>query len=278
MSNRLGKADLHIHSRADDGLATPREIVEYAETHTDLDVIAITDHDAISGAWEAREIVSRGTYRLQVIVGMEITTRQGHLLALDLQRPIRMLQDMDATISQVHEQGGLCVMPHPLAWFSMGARQTLMNRLTAHPTTLVYLDGVELFNPSFAGRVNFAAVQKLNETRWHLARCGGSDSHSLATIGSAATTFPLETSTGGHVAQSTSGPRADFIGLLRRALNEKATDFCGTFWSLNDHTSIALPQMFRSMIVTPGARVRRTMGWIRDERNGAAPGQQRGAP
>ncbi|MBM3136222.1 MAG: phosphotransferase, partial [Chloroflexi bacterium] len=42
-SNLWGKADLHIHSLANDGLATPAEIVAYAEEHTDLNVIAITD-------------------------------------------------------------------------------------------------------------------------------------------------------------------------------------------------------------------------------------------
>jgi predicted metal-dependent phosphoesterase TrpH len=48
-----GKADIHIHSAADDGLATPAEIVEYVEQHTDLDLIAITDHDTIHGGLEA---------------------------------------------------------------------------------------------------------------------------------------------------------------------------------------------------------------------------------
>ncbi len=280
MSDRLGKADLHIHSRADDGLATSQEIVDYVEQHTDLDVIAITDHDAIQGAWEAREIVARGRYRVEVIVGMEITTRQGHLLALGLEQPIRMLQEMDTTIAAVHQQGGFCVMPHPLAWFSMGARQSLMNRLAEHPIDLVYLDGVELFNPSFAGRANFAKIQQLNETRWHLARCGGSDSHSLHTIGSAYTLFPTspyppyregeeETQSESEIANR----KSEIVPAFRRALAEKTTDFAGEFWSLNDHTSIALPQMYRSMIVTPGARVKRTLGWLREEkaRTGVAP-------
>jgi predicted metal-dependent phosphoesterase TrpH len=258
LNNGFAKADLHVHSRADDGLATPREIVEHAENHTDLDLIAITDHDAIAGAWEARDIVARGHYRLQVMVGMEITTRQGHLLALDISAPVTKLQDMDSTITQVHQQGGLCVMPHPLAWFSMGARQSLVNRLVECPTDLVYLDGVELFNPSFAGRATYTKVQHLNETRWHLARCGGSDSHSLHTIGSAYTLFPLDGAAAGD------GNRAQ--DHLRRALADKRTDCAGQFWSLEDHTSIAVPQMYRSMIVTPGARVRRTLSWIREKK------------
>jgi predicted metal-dependent phosphoesterase TrpH len=248
--NATGKADLHIHSRADDGLATPQQIVEHVERETDLDIIAITDHDEIAGAWEAREVVARGRYRFQVLVGMEITTRQGHLLALGIERPIRMLQEMDRTISLVHEQGGVCILPHPMAWFSMGARQSLVNRLVRQPTDSVYLDGVEVFNPSFAGRVVFKLAERLNRTRWRLAACGGSDSHSLNTIGSAYTTFADDLSIAG----------------LRSALANRTTGYGGAFWSLEDHTSIALPQLYRSMIVTPVARIRRTRGLLREER------------
>lgn len=255
MINALGKADLHIHSRADDGLATPQQIVEHVERNTDLDIIAITDHDEIAGAWEAREIVAKGQYRFQVLVGMEVTTRQGHLLALGIERPIRMLQEMDRTIALVHEQGGVCVLPHPMAWFSMGARQSLVNRLVREPTDSVYLDGVEVFNPSFAGRVVFKLTERLNRTRWRLAACGGSDSHSLNTIGSAFTTFPGERTIAG----------------LRSALADRTTGYGGSFWSVEDHTSIALPQLYRSMIVTPVARIRRTRGLLRDEKLAAQP-------
>jgi predicted metal-dependent phosphoesterase TrpH len=245
-----GKADLHIHSRADDGLATPRQIVDHVQRNTDLDIIAITDHDEIVGALEAREIVAKGGYRFQVLVGMEITTRQGHLLALGIERPIRMLQEMDRTIALVHEQGGVCILPHPMAWFSMGARQSLVNRLVRKPTDSVYLDGVEVFNPSFAGRVVFQLAERLNRTRWQLAACGGSDSHSANTIGSAYTTFPGERSIAG----------------FRAALANRTTGYGGAFWSVGDHTSIALPQLYRSMIVTPVARIRRTRGLLREER------------
>jgi predicted metal-dependent phosphoesterase TrpH len=185
-----------------------------------------------------------------VLVGMEVTTRQGHLLALGIERPIRMLQEMDRTISLIHEQGGVCVLPHPMAWFSMGARQSLVNRLVRQPTDSIYLDGVEVFNPSFAGRVVFKLAERLNRTRWRLAACGGSDSHSLNTIGSAYTTFPGERSVDG----------------LRTALANRTTGYGGQFWSLEDHTSIALPQLYRSMIVTPVARIRRTRGLLREER------------
>ena len=159
MSERLYKADIHIHSTADDGLATPAQLVVHAEEATDLDAIAITDHDAIAGALEAREVAARRGSRIRVYVGMEITTRQGHLLALGLEKPVRMLQDIETTIALVHEQGGLCVLPHPLAWFSMGARRATVDRLVNNNGNGAYLDGLEVFTPSFAGRVAYRQVR-----------------------------------------------------------------------------------------------------------------------
>ena len=262
MTERLYKADIHIHSRADDGLATPEQIVAYSEESTDLDAVAITDHDAIDGALEARDIASRRGTRVKVLVGMEVTTRQGHLLALGIERPVRMLQDIDTTIALVHEQGGLCVLPHPLAWFSMGARRATVDRL-AHPSANgAYLDGLEVFNPSFAGRVTYQRVLKFNEDRWRLAACGGSDSHALHTIGSAYTLCPGEPTVAG----------------LRAAMAARSVSFGGQFWSVGDHTSIAIPQLYRSMIATPVARVRRSRDWLREEKaltahgNGASSG------
>ena len=41
---RLGKADVHIHSIASDGTASAAQILDYAENQTDLDLIAIADH------------------------------------------------------------------------------------------------------------------------------------------------------------------------------------------------------------------------------------------
>lgn len=257
MTERLYKADIHIHSTADDGLATPEEIVAHAEESTDLDAIAITDHDAIAGALEAREVASRRGSRIQVFVGMEVTTRQGHLLAIGIEKPVRMLQDIDVTIALIHEQGGLCVLPHPLAWFSMGARRATVDRLALHSENGVHLDGLEVFNPSFAGRVTYQQVQKLNASKWKLAACGGSDSHALHTIGSGYTVFP-------------GGPTLAGLGA---ALIARSVSFGGQFWSVEDHTSIAIPQLYRSMILTPVARVRRSREWLRDEKLAAANGQ-----
>ncbi|MCJ7620259.1 MAG: PHP domain-containing protein, partial [Anaerolineae bacterium] len=105
-----GKADLHIHSRAGDGVASVKDILEHVEHETDLDLIAITDHDLLDGALEARELAARKECHFEVLAGMEITTLEGHLLAYDLERPVRMLMPLRRTIQLVHEQGGFCIV------------------------------------------------------------------------------------------------------------------------------------------------------------------------
>ncbi|MFQ5472594.1 MAG: PHP domain-containing protein, partial [Dehalococcoidia bacterium] len=77
-TSRLGKADLHVHTSASDGMADASALLDYVEEHTDLDVVAITDHDDIRGAWRAREVWANRRYRFEVVTGIEITSIQGH--------------------------------------------------------------------------------------------------------------------------------------------------------------------------------------------------------
>jgi len=78
----MGTADLHIHTRWGDGMATVPELLRYVETNGALDVVAVTEHDTLRAADEARELHARGRYRFDLVCGMEVTTLDGHLLAL----------------------------------------------------------------------------------------------------------------------------------------------------------------------------------------------------
>jgi hypothetical protein len=90
-----GKADLHIHTALGDGMAELPELLDYIEQQTDLDVIAVTDHDDIRGGLQARELWARGRYRFQVIVGAEVTAIQGHVLALFVEEPVPSLRQVE---------------------------------------------------------------------------------------------------------------------------------------------------------------------------------------
>src|SRR6266540_4510596 len=118
----MGKADLHVHSAWSDGMATVREVMEFAAGETDLDVIAITDHDQIGGALEAVEWCAgqHGT-RLQPVVGTEISAGWGrHVLALFFTepyptQPFPRFRSLAHTAAMVHDAGGLVAVPHPLS-------------------------------------------------------------------------------------------------------------------------------------------------------------------
>src|SRR3972149_6488905 len=113
---RPGKADLHLHTASGDGMASPRQILDYVEAETDLDIIAVTDHDDLRGALEAREVCARGRYRFQVVTGMEVTAVEGHIIALWVEEPLPSLRPVEEVLAAVHRQGGLAVAAHPLGW------------------------------------------------------------------------------------------------------------------------------------------------------------------
>jgi predicted metal-dependent phosphoesterase TrpH len=248
----LGRADLHIHSLASDGLNSPAEILAYVEEQTDLDVIAIADHDGVDGALEARALWLRGGYSFEVIVGEEITTQSGHLLALDIKSNIRMFQSLERTISEIHAQGGLAVVPHPLAWFSAGLRRWRIESVMQQPPEQ-HFDGMETFNPSFAGRQTYAEALAL-AGELQLAHLGGSDSHHIDTIGTARTVFPGRTWSD-----------------LRQAIATRCTMSEGEFWGRSSYTSIAVPQAFRSLVILPGKRVKKMAGWFLADHGFSAP-------
>src|SRR5215831_16058562 len=68
-AEKLGRADLHIHSTYSDGIPTIEQILKHTELHTDLDVIAITDHNIIDSSLRARDLWARASYRFEFVVG-----------------------------------------------------------------------------------------------------------------------------------------------------------------------------------------------------------------
>jgi hypothetical protein len=183
----VGKADLHIHTSFSDGMASARELLEHVESQSDLDVIAVTDHDDIRGALQARETWARGRWRFEVVAGVELTTVEGHLIALFVEEPLPNLCRAEEAIEAVHSQGGVCVVPHPMnPWTrSLGSRQ--MRRLAAADGGL---HGVELANCSPGSSLSRRRVLELNRSQLKLAEIGGSDAHFLDFVGSAYTEFP----------------------------------------------------------------------------------------
>ena len=106
--------DLHCHTSASfDSLASPRSVVRTA-ARRGLTHLAITDHDRIEGALEARDAAPEG---LTVLVGEEIRSRDGDLIAVFLEQAVPPGLSATETIAAIREQGGLVGIPHPFDRF-----------------------------------------------------------------------------------------------------------------------------------------------------------------
>ena len=70
----MKRIDLHVHTTASDGTASPAEAVRLAR-EAGLSAIAITDHDTVSGYAEAAEAGEK--YGVEVVPGIEISTKYG---------------------------------------------------------------------------------------------------------------------------------------------------------------------------------------------------------
>jgi predicted metal-dependent phosphoesterase TrpH len=184
----MGKADLHIHTAYSfDSSCTVPAVLDWAVSSAGLDVIAITDHDAFDGALEA---VRRGPeFGIQVIPGMEVSTSDGHLLALDLQEPVLPGRSMHETILKVGEQGGFCIAAHPTAILAHGVKRETLIAILRDPDTHPVLLGLETLNSGIFFQMTNRAAQQINE-ELRLAPTGGSDSHVVWTVGIGFTEFP----------------------------------------------------------------------------------------
>ena len=236
-----GRADLQLHSDLGDGLAPPEAILDSAE-RAGLDVIALTDHDDIRGAFVLRDLAARRSSPVEIVTGVEVTTRSGHLLALWIEDELPMFAPLADTIALIHERGGMAIVPHPLSYLTFSIGEGALRSLHAADAKC-RVDGIELANPSYAGRVRKARASWLNARVLGAAETGSSDAHHAELVGTAWTEFAGNTA-------------AD----LRRAIAERTTVAQGRNWTLREHLGGVARQQWRSMVRDPVKRARRRMG------------------
>ncbi len=103
------KIDLHTHTCYSFDCDTAVDKLVHAAEDAGLDAIAITDHDSISGV----RLANKMTDKVTIIPGMEISTWKGtHIIGLFLKDKI-VSKDIFEVIDEIHEQGGLVMLPHP---------------------------------------------------------------------------------------------------------------------------------------------------------------------
>ncbi len=180
-----------------------------------MSVIAITDHDTTAGLPEALALAPR--YGIEVIPGCEISTADGHLIALFIDRPVAAGLFLTQTVLQVSKQGGLCIAPHPTAQGAPSLRFETIQKALQKPGVAEVLVGIEAFN----GGLVYTRGNALVESRAHalpLAQVASSDAHILQMIGQCATEFPGRSAaelSATLLSASTKIPRGQRHGWLR---------------------------------------------------------------
>lgn len=193
---RLGKADLHIHSNFSDGKPTVLEILNYVEEKTDLDVIAITDHDTIDGALYAKELMKKKKYRFELVIGEEISTKEGHLIGLFLKKAVLPRQSVHESIKEISEQGGVSIVPHVFYHTRMNnGKNAVMNGIGI--INLIKekdrIEGIEIINATPTLKKENLKAAFINNTLVLQAEIGSSDAHILEAIGKGYTVFEGKT-------------------------------------------------------------------------------------
>jgi predicted metal-dependent phosphoesterase TrpH len=166
------RLDLHIHSEySPDSRSSIEAILKQAQ-EAGLDGIAITDHNSVQSFFVASQLAEDLGLDLIIVPGAEISTSEGHLIALGTRNLLPSGLSAVDTIEHAHDNGGIAVAPHPYAFFRKGIRNLQAKRL----------DAVETYNSKhlfgFSNYLANRSARKLN-----LGVTGGSDSHKVETIG-----------------------------------------------------------------------------------------------
>jgi predicted metal-dependent phosphoesterase TrpH len=174
------KCDLHVHSNfSRDGESRVEDILRRAE-QVGLDAIAITDHDTVEGSLYAQRIRSP----VLVIPGIEVSTRQGHIIVLGIDTPLPPRRDVMETIAEARARGGLVILPHPYHMWRHGVARKMKGSIRA-------VDAVEAFNSRYiVGTANRKAA--LMARRYQKPCVGGSDAHHARFVGFGVTYIEAE--------------------------------------------------------------------------------------
>jgi hypothetical protein len=168
--------DLHMHTDHSPDCATPVEVLLATARAQGLGAIAVTDHNEISGALEARaQARSAG---VKVIVAEEVKTAgQGEVIGLFIEEKIPRGLSLEETVAEIRRQGGLVYVPHPFdRMHSVPDYEHLL-------TILDDVDAIEVFNPRVAiGAFNDEAARFA--AKYRIIAGAGSDSHVPQGLGS----------------------------------------------------------------------------------------------
>ena len=181
-------ADLHIHTRWSDGDDLEKVLAQALELG--LDAIAITDHDEIGGALEARHLVHERRLPLAIVPGTEVSSAEGHIGALFVLQTFPRDLSARETVRLIHEAGGIAVAHHPYSprWLDILCRSRLG---CGDLIKEVPFDAIECTNavPGSGVRYNIAAIEAMRRQHIAVAVTGGSDAHNARFVGKGRTYY-----------------------------------------------------------------------------------------
>jgi predicted metal-dependent phosphoesterase TrpH len=161
-------ADLHVHTTySKDSLITPKDLVYYAKKRG-LNAVAVTDHNQLEGAWK----IAKETDFL-VIPGMEISSADGHIVALNIKELIPRGFSAVETVERIHKAGGVAIACHPYVLF----KGCLRDKVSAT------FDGIEVINARAFPFKNSVKKAEESAKKFNLSRVAGTDAHYGPQIG-----------------------------------------------------------------------------------------------
>ena len=170
------KLDLHIHSQySEDATGSPKDIIKILKKKG-LQGMAITDHNTIKGALKSLQIKPK---EFIVITGVEISTKDGHMLALNVTENIKRHLSVEETVEKIIDAGGIPIVPHLFRNMSGIKKEKLRNIHTK-------LSAIEVFNSCSLPQTNLKTAKIAKE--FSLGGTGGSDAHDPQYAGYAYTT------------------------------------------------------------------------------------------
>ena len=195
--------ELHAHSALSHDGRDPVDLLLQQAAAVGLDALAVTDHDEIDASIEAAERAA--DYGLVGIVGMEVTTAAGHVLAFGIDDLIPSGLDFRETLDRIHADDGIAVVPHPF--------QKTRHGVAAHVSeeALASADAIEAYNSRlFTGRANRRAERFA--LRNGLPTTAGSDAHISEMVGQAVTEVDVDERDASAILRAVADGRTSVVG------------------------------------------------------------------
>jgi len=195
--------EFHCHSALSYDGRDPVDLVLDQARAVGLDAVAVTDHDEFDASLTAAERAA--DYGLVGIPGMEVTSAAGHVLGLGLTEAVPPGLSFPETLSRIHDQGGIAVIPHPF----QRARHGVAARVTRDE--LAAADAIEVYNSRLlTGRANRQARRFAR--RRDLPMTAGSDAHIAEMVGQAVTRVAASERTVGEILDAVIAGRTEVAG------------------------------------------------------------------